>query len=82
MKRKKNNLKVLPDSVLTLDPKGSTALTGFGITQTYDLLQRGIMPSIVVGRRYYIPKAALLRWLDNCGGSQSHAIHDPPPAKA
>jgi len=61
------NVKVLSDSVLTVDPKRSTAITGFGLTQTYDLLRNGIMPSIVIGRRYYIPKAALLRWLDNCG---------------
>jgi excisionase family DNA binding protein len=61
---------VLSDSVVTLDPKGSTAITGFGITQTYELLRQRIMPSILVGRRYYIPKAALMRWLDACGSSE------------
>jgi excisionase family DNA binding protein len=78
---KRNNLKMQSDSVLTLDPKGSTAITGFGLSHTYDLLRRGVMPAIVVGRRYYIPRTALLRWLDTCGAESKPAVKqlDPVP---
>jgi len=56
------------DSRATLTPKGSTAITGFGLNYTYELLRRGLIPSIVVGKRHFIPRSALMRWLDSCGG--------------
>ena len=71
--RTKPNTKAQSDSLATVDPKGSTAITGFGISHTYDLLRRGVMPSILVGRRFYIPRAALIRWLENCGEPKTAA---------
>ena len=35
--RTKPNTKAQSDSLATVDPKGSTSITGFGITHTYDL---------------------------------------------
>jgi excisionase family DNA binding protein len=51
----------------TLTPRESVKITRFGVSQTYRLLRAGKMPSIRVGTRFFIPKNALLRWLDNAG---------------
>jgi excisionase family DNA binding protein len=52
---------------LTLTPRQSMKWTGFGQNHTYDLLQRGEMPCIKVGKRFFIPKSALLKWLESAG---------------
>jgi excisionase family DNA binding protein len=57
----------------TLTPRETTEYTGFGLTHTYDLLRRGIMPSIRVGKQFFVPEHALLHWLDTCGGAESSA---------
>jgi excisionase family DNA binding protein len=41
---------------------------GFGLAHTYQMLADGVIPSIRVGNRYYVPRAALERWLESCGG--------------
>ncbi|MGA7234656.1 MAG: helix-turn-helix domain-containing protein [Bryobacteraceae bacterium] len=61
-----------PDS-LTLTPRETMKLTRFGLNYTYALLQQGEMPSIRVGKRFYIPKTALLKWLENAGNTQLSA---------
>jgi excisionase family DNA binding protein len=48
----------------TMTPKESMAVTGFGENVTYRLLKAG-MPAIRVGKRYFIPRTALLEWLKN-----------------
>jgi excisionase family DNA binding protein len=55
---------------VTLSPREAAEIAGLGITRTYRLLRQGIMPSIPDpdGRGFRIPKSALLRWLDGCGG--------------
>jgi excisionase family DNA binding protein len=55
---------------LTLSPRETMAYTGLGERRTYRLLKAGVMPSIPDpdGKGYRIPKSALLRWLDGCGG--------------
>jgi excisionase family DNA binding protein len=52
---------------VTLTPRESTEITGFGLAHTYDLLRSGAMPSIRVGKQFYIPHSALLEWLRTCG---------------
>jgi hypothetical protein len=52
---------------LTVSPRESVRLTGFGINQTYELLKAGKMPSIQFDKKYHIPIAALEKWLENCG---------------
>jgi excisionase family DNA binding protein len=52
---------------LTLTPRESVKLTRFGLNYTYLLLKSGEMPAIRVGKRFFIPKAALLRWLESAG---------------
>jgi len=54
----------------TLSPRETTEITGFGLTHTYDLLRKGVMPSIRVGKQFFVPEAALLKWLDNCGEAE------------
>lgn len=51
----------------TLTPHESRKITRFGVNHTYQLLRAGKMPSIKVGARFFIPKIALLKWLENCG---------------
>jgi excisionase family DNA binding protein len=53
---------------LTLTPKAAARLCGFGLNYTYALLHEGQMPSIKVGKKYFVPKSALLKWLENCSG--------------
>lgn len=57
------------ESRATVSPKQSTRITGFGIAHTYKLLQAGAMPHIKVGKKFYIPRVALERWLENCGAT-------------
>jgi excisionase family DNA binding protein len=52
---------------LTLTPRESVKLTRFGLNYTYELLKSGEMPSIRVGKRFFIPKSALLKWLEAAG---------------
>jgi excisionase family DNA binding protein len=55
----------------TLTPLESTKVTGFGVQATYKLLRQQSMPSIKVGMRFFIPRVALLRWLEeNASGKQ------------
>jgi excisionase family DNA binding protein len=51
-------------NVLTLTPRQTVELTGMGINATYTLLRNGQMPALVVGKRFFIPKSALIRWLE------------------
>jgi len=51
----------------TLSPRESMKITGIGVTNTYRMLRSGEMPSIKVGKRFFVPKAALLKWLENAG---------------
>jgi excisionase family DNA binding protein len=55
------------ENLLTLTPRETTALTRFGINRTYELLRDGRMPSIQVGKRFFVPKSALLKWLEDAG---------------
>jgi excisionase family DNA binding protein len=52
---------------LTLTPRETVKLTGIGVNHTYALLRSGRMPSIRVGKRFFIPRAALLKWLEAAG---------------
>jgi excisionase family DNA binding protein len=61
------NVKTGTSEKLTLRPRETCRLTGFGVTQTYRMLKNGTMPSIRVGKQFYIPKAALVKWLESCG---------------
>ena len=58
---------------LTLTPRETMKLTRFGTNYTYALLKNGEMPSIRIGKRFYIPKSALLKWLENAGNTQLSA---------
>jgi len=51
----------------TLTPRETTAITGFGIQQTYKMLRANKLPHIRCGTRFFIPRAALMRWLESCG---------------
>jgi len=51
----------------TLTPRESTKITRFGVNFTYELLKSGELPGIRAGKRWFIPKAALMKWLENCG---------------
>ena len=50
----------------TLSLRETTEYTGFGLTRKYELLRNGTMPSIRVGKQFFIPENALLKWLDSC----------------
>jgi excisionase family DNA binding protein len=62
----KNRRKLSSDR-LTLRPKETTALTGLSVGATYDLLESGGMPSIRIGKKFLIPRAALIEWINSCG---------------
>lgn len=62
----KNRRKLSPER-LTLRPKETTSITGLSVGATYALLESGAMPSIRVGKKFLIPKAALVDWVNSCG---------------
>jgi excisionase family DNA binding protein len=62
-------IKQLSPERVTLTPHESTRITGFGIQATYKMLNEGKLPSIKVGARFYIPRAALARFMETCGGA-------------
>jgi excisionase family DNA binding protein len=64
IKRQRNRHAEIKDS-LTLTPRESVKLTRFGLNHTYELLRTGEMPSIKLGKRFFIPKSALLKWLES-----------------
>jgi excisionase family DNA binding protein len=68
-KVKRGGRQITPISLesATLTPKESMKITRFGANYTYDLLRSGRMPAIKVGSRFFIPRTALMRWLDNLG---------------
>jgi excisionase family DNA binding protein len=66
--RTRPNVKVRSEKRLTLSPRESTEITGIGLNRTYELLRSGEMPAIQVANRFYIPEAALLKWLASAGG--------------
>ncbi len=63
-----NPSKILKQTVkATLTPREVARECGFGVSHTYRLLQESKLPSIRVGKKFYIPRTALERWLANCG---------------
>jgi excisionase family DNA binding protein len=54
---------------LTVGPREVARITGLGVAAVYGLLRSGEMPSIKVGKKYFVPRSALLKWLENCGGN-------------
>jgi excisionase family DNA binding protein len=71
--RRAPNIKRASKERATLSPRESVGITGIGITHTYDLLRRGEMPAIKVGKRFFIPRSALLKWLENAGSNPVNA---------
>ena len=68
----KNRRKLSPDR-LTLRPKETIGLTGLSVGATYNLLESGAMPHIRVGKKYLIPRVALIEWINSCGRAQTAA---------
>jgi excisionase family DNA binding protein len=71
--RQRPNVKVASAKRQTLTPVEAAEITGIGITRTREMLKARRMPGILVGRRFYVPKAALMRWLETCGGGGKSA---------
>jgi hypothetical protein len=67
-RRTRPNVQVRSEKRLTLTPWETTAITGIGISRTYQLLRSGEMPALHIAKRFYIPHAALLKWLETAGG--------------
>jgi hypothetical protein len=55
-------------NALTLTPRETVKFTRFGINRTYELLRTGQMPCFQIGKRFFVPKAALIKWLESAGG--------------
>lgn len=66
IKRDKRN------EALTLTPKETLPITRFGLNYTHEMLKSGEMPSIRVGKRFFISRAALVKWLEDCGPQAEH----------
>ena len=57
----------------TLTPPQVARELGFGISNTYKMLAAGTIPSIRVGNRYYVPRSALMKFLESCATSRMSA---------
>ena len=64
-KRPRSNLPL--SERITLTPRETMEFTGFGVDRTYKLLNDGIMPSMRIGRLFYVPRVALIKWLESAG---------------
>jgi excisionase family DNA binding protein len=53
----------------TLTPREVAKECGFGLNHTYRMLTEGVLPSIRVGNRFFVPRTALAKWLESCGKS-------------
>ena len=62
----------LPDDRLTWTIAEAARLLGIGRATAYEAAHRGELPICVIGRRMMVPRAALLRLLD-----QAHAPTQP-----
>jgi excisionase family DNA binding protein len=69
-------------SVQTLTPRQSVEITGLGVSTTYKLLRAGKMPALAIGKRFYIPKGALLRWLESGVNPLAQAPDNNAPLNA
>ena len=58
---------------LTLDIAACARLLGISRGSAYSLAAEGKLPTIRLGRRVVIPKAAFDAWLDSAGGSAVQA---------
>jgi excisionase family DNA binding protein len=58
---------------ITLTPRETIALTGIGLSATYRMLANGEIPHIRVGKRFVIPRVALLSWLKSIGAQPDNA---------
>lgn len=45
----------------------TSKVLGLGRVATYKAISEGVIPHIKIGKRILIPRAALDRWLENCG---------------
>jgi excisionase family DNA binding protein len=67
VKAPKLHVKVRAPERATVSIKESTKYTGFGLTHSYRLVRSAELPTIRVGKQFFVPVAALMRWLENCG---------------
>jgi hypothetical protein len=51
----------------------SRRITGLGASSTYRLAADGTLPTLVIGKRRYVHREKLQRWLDSLGGTESAA---------
>ncbi|QBS37112.1 DNA-binding protein [Thermaerobacter sp. FW80] len=54
----------LADAPDLMDPRHVMALTGLNRNTVYTYLRAGVIPNVRVGRRFLIPKAAFVQWLE------------------
>jgi len=64
-------------TLLTLTPRQVGQITGFGMNAVYSMLRTGEMPSIKSGKKFFVPRAALMKWLANCG-EKTAQTQSPP----
>jgi len=46
---------------------------GLSRAKTYEALRDGRIPSIMLGKRFVFPRAAITRWLESCGMAEKLA---------
>ena len=57
MEQNSRNIRVRPEEL--------AEMTGLGIATIYKGLRNGTIPSVKVGKRYVIPRAAIEKWLES-----------------
>lgn len=46
-------------------------ILNIGMNKAYELIQQNQIPNVRVGRKFLIPKEALVKWLANSSGDKS-----------
>ncbi|MDQ3877910.1 MAG: helix-turn-helix domain-containing protein [Actinomycetota bacterium] len=54
---------------LLLNPKEVSAELGIGLAASYNLMHRSDFPSIRIGRRFFVSREGLTRWIGGDSGT-------------
>ena len=57
----------------TLTVRGAAKVLGIGVASAYRAIDDGTLPHLKIGRRIIVPRAALDKWLESCGGDMRPA---------
>ena len=65
--------KLRHEGAVLISVRESAKITGIGITNSYRLARKGVLPTIKIDGRVFIHRPKLMAWLDALGDARSAA---------